>query len=107
MPDIEKFKMILLGRKAELEARLNQVEADLDEPMSADSGERAIEMEDDEVLEAIGNTSQAELACVKAALTRIDKGTFGICVRCGEPISDARLAAVPHAALCRTCMTPG
>ena len=37
------------------------------------------------------------------ALERIEKGDYGICVSCGEPIDRERLKAVPHARLCLAC----
>lgn len=37
---------------------------------------------------------------VEAALARLDAGTYGICVDCGEPIPDARLEVRPEAARC-------
>ena len=37
------------------------------------------------------------------ALDRIKNKTYGNCRECGEPISQARLEAVPHATLCITC----
>ena len=40
---------------------------------------------------------------VDEALRRIRKGTYGICVECGSPISAERLTAVPHARLCIKC----
>ena len=40
---------------------------------------------------------------VKAALLRIDDGSFGICVECEWAISPKRLVAVPWAPLCIEC----
>jgi len=40
---------------------------------------------------------------VRAALKRIEAGTFGICFDCQEDISVKRLAAVPWTAACITC----
>ena len=40
---------------------------------------------------------------VRTALRRIDAGTFGICVDCGEYINPKRLAAVPWASSCIAC----
>jgi len=40
---------------------------------------------------------------IKAALKRIDKGTYGICEECDEPIAQRRLDAVPFARLCVAC----
>jgi len=34
---------------------------------------------------------------IDEALARMDAGTYGICVDCGKPISEARLLAVPFA----------
>ncbi|MDO6962707.1 TraR/DksA family transcriptional regulator [Rhizobium alvei] len=104
MPDTDHYKSILIARKAELQGRLRQIETDLDEPTSADSEERAVELEDDEVLESMGQAGLAELRAVEAALGRIEKGTFGTCARCGGPIAEARLKLVPHAAICEQCI---
>ena len=41
---------------------------------------------------------------IEWALVRIKKGTYGICAACGNPISRARLKAVPWADCCRDCM---
>jgi DnaK suppressor protein len=45
----------------------------------------------------------AMLKQVQAAIARIDDGSFGICMRCDEPIPERRLKAVPWAAYCITC----
>jgi RNA polymerase-binding transcription factor DksA len=46
---------------------------------------------------------EREIASVKRALGRIEDGTYGECVRCGEDIAPARLEARPEAALCIDC----
>lgn len=43
------------------------------------------------------------LQAIDEALVRIDKGTFGICRDCGEPIAEARLNAIPWTRVCITC----
>ena len=43
------------------------------------------------------------LKSVQAALTRMDDDTFGVCMRCDEPIPEKRLRAVPWAAYCVPC----
>ncbi len=40
---------------------------------------------------------------VDLALSKIEKGTYGICERCGNPISIERLEAIPYARLCVSC----
>jgi DnaK suppressor protein len=43
------------------------------------------------------------LRSVRAALRRIDDGSFGVCLHCDEDISPKRLAAVPETAFCIVC----
>jgi len=43
------------------------------------------------------------LQAIDEALVRIDKDVFGICRDCGEPISPARLGAIPWTRVCITC----
>jgi DnaK suppressor protein len=40
---------------------------------------------------------------IRAALARIDDGTYGTCTDCGAAISDARLSVRPEAARCVEC----
>jgi DnaK suppressor protein len=40
---------------------------------------------------------------VQAALARIEDESFGVCLRCDEPIPEKRLKAVPWAAYCVPC----
>lgn len=40
---------------------------------------------------------------VAAALERIDAGTYGRCLGCGDPVPEGRLEARPDAARCITC----
>ncbi len=103
MVDVALYKARLEARKNELEGRLEGIEHDLDQPAPADSEERAQEREGDEVLEDLGNAGLNELRAIEAALKRIEAGTFGECVNCGEDISAQRLEVVPHAPLCQNC----
>jgi DnaK suppressor protein len=43
------------------------------------------------------------LQAIEEALARIDKGTYGVCRDCGEPIAAVRLAAIPWTRVCRDC----
>jgi DnaK suppressor protein len=44
-----------------------------------------------------------ELAEIEEALKRIEKGTYGICEMCDEPISEERLKIKPQAKYCIIC----
>lgn len=103
MADTAAAKARLEAQLEELEARAARIAEDLAEPLNADSSEQAIEMEDDASLEGQGALVAKEIASVKRALARIEDGTYGECVRCGEDIAPARLEARPEAALCIDC----
>ena len=45
----------------------------------------------------------AQLRELEAVLRRLERGTFGICAGCGEPILEKRLEAVPWAKFCIPC----
>lgn len=96
--------------RAQLQARLDlllkrvgDISGDLRRPGDRDWQERATELENDEVLENLDESSRAEVAQVRAALRRLDAGSYGLCSRCGEPIAAARLAAIPSALTCVAC----
>ena len=46
---------------------------------------------------------KVRLQQIKRALGQIEQGTYGQCVRCGEPIPRGRLEIVPETALCVSC----
>jgi DnaK suppressor protein len=43
------------------------------------------------------------LQAIEEALWRLEKGTYGICRDCGEPIAAPRLKAIPWTRVCITC----
>jgi DnaK suppressor protein len=58
---------------------------------------------DREMASTLQENSGHVLAEIDAALRRIDEGAFGICVRCGNPVGEGRLEALPWATLCIDC----
>jgi DnaK suppressor protein len=52
---------------------------------------------------ALEKQTRASLAEVEHALEKLNKGTYGLCDVCGQPISPERLEAMPQANLCMTC----
>lgn len=96
-------KAFLEARLIELGARLEAIEDELDSHHDPDWEELATEREGDEVLEATGNAGKVEIAQIRAALARIGGGAYGVCVRCGETIAEARLDVLPWTPLCRSC----
>lgn len=103
MTDLKSVKSGLEARLAELKARAGRIEADLAEPLSADFAEQATEREDDDALEGQDALLGREIVAVKAALARVDDGSYGECTRCGEAVGEKRLEAFPETALCINC----
>lgn len=103
MPQTAAAKARLEAQLAELEGRQERIKENLDEPLSRASDDRAIEMEDDLSLAGQALLIEHEIASVQRALKRIEQGTYGECVRCGEQIAAKRLDARPEAALCFDC----
>lgn len=93
----------LENHKEELSARLARITANVRRGVDPDSKERAKELEDNEVVDALGNEARDEIAKISAALRRMDAGEYGICVECGEPIDLGRLQAYPYANECIEC----
>lgn len=52
---------------------------------------------------ALNRLWQNMLEEVERAITRTERGTYGLCEQCGEPIPQERLMAMPSAALCIRC----
>lgn len=103
MTTLEERREALLTRLAELDSRLHAIESELDVPVSKDWEEAAVEQEGDEVLEALGAQSQAEVRRIRAALERIRAGEYGYCVECGNEIAPARLDLLPATPFCAEC----
>ena len=103
MTTTSEYKSKLIARRAELVERSQEVEAELDTHNSKDWEELALERETDEVLESLGNNAAAEITRIDAALTRIENGQFGFCVKCDNQISPERLELLPYTPFCRVC----
>lgn len=96
----------LVARRQELQVRQERLHADRRreaEPLSADAPDRAIQQENDAVVDAIESATEAEMLEVAAALARLDEGSYGVCETCAGPVGERRLAAVPYAVQCQSC----
>ena len=56
---------------------------------------------------ALSAQAMQQVLEIDAALEKIDKGTYGLCERCGQPIPQERLQALPWAALDVGCKSMG
>ncbi|MDR2493931.1 MAG: TraR/DksA family transcriptional regulator [Spirochaetaceae bacterium] len=60
---------------------------------------------DRKMIEAIGSQELKRLKLIDSALTRIQQGKYGLCVKCGKRIPQDRLEAIPYALMCIECKT--
>jgi len=68
-----------------------------------DLGDQANNAYNREFLFELGNGDRRLLKEVVSALRKIEDGSFGTCERCGEPIAEKRLEALPFARYCINC----
>lgn len=103
MADVTSVRADLERRLEQLLRRVDRISDDLRKAGDRDWQERAIEVENDDVLEGLDDASRAEVAAIRMALRRIESGTYGECARCGREIGQARLTALPSATTCVAC----
>jgi RNA polymerase-binding transcription factor DksA len=98
------FRQQLLDRERQLVAEMQAARKRADaEPFGRIAGEAA-DVGDASVADTTTDTVSAErerdsdeLREVRAALERLDAGTYGLCLQCGKPIDPERLKAIPTA----------
>ena len=111
---LEKLKKKLEKNKEKLERELKgfaekdkKLKGDWDTKYPKFDGgkmeEEADEVEEYSNLLPIENTLELELGKVNRALRKIEKGTYGICEKCKNPISEDRLKVYPRAVYCKKC----
>lgn len=103
MKSVADRKAALDARRADLLARIADIEAEFDAHEAKDWQEMAVERESDEVLQDLGESARQELRMIDAALGRIDDGSYGECVTCGAAITEERLDLLPATPFCRDC----
>jgi len=55
------------------------------------------------ILSILSKKNQQSLLSIESALRRVEEGTFGACVSCGNEINENRLTSIPWATLCIDC----
>ncbi|MGC8787497.1 MAG: TraR/DksA family transcriptional regulator [Anaerolineae bacterium] len=104
----EKIKKLQVERdrtQAELKRLRSYLEAEVERITESgeDSVDAAADIYEREKTMAIIQTLERKLAAIERALRAAEKGGYGICEICGEPIDPARLAAMPHTTTCIKC----
>lgn len=110
MLDQTAIRNSLEEQLSELLERGERIEAhqqNLEREVPKDWEEEAAFRTNDEVVDRLEDHTRRQVASIRAALRRMDEGTWGECDRCGGRISDQRLTALPTAVLCLGCASDG
>ena len=100
------FKKRLLEKQRQLTEEVGRSALygkDQEDDSIKDLGDQANTAYTREFFFELGNGNRELLRDVEAALRKIEDGSFGSCERCGEPIAERRLDALPFARYCIDC----
>jgi len=110
--DTSRFRDMLLDERERARGAIENLHAEHPGSLEDETGEEAsdqhmgdiaTETYDRELDSTLEDSEEAKLAAIEAALKRIENGTYGTCQRCGKPIAEERLEALPYAELCIEC----
>ena len=103
----ELRKMLLERRKGLLKNFDDEIakfpEEDLKPVVVGDVADLAQDSSENELSFRLAEVESRELGKINKALEKINEGTYGVCEKCGDPISRARLKALPFASKCIRC----
>lgn len=105
--DAPRFESLIRDELTELTRLSNDTEADrapveLDQ-QSVGRLSRMDALQGQALAQASDQRRQARMVALEMALRRLEAGTFGECLDCGEDIAVKRLEIDPAAALCISC----
>jgi DnaK suppressor protein len=103
--NLDRYKRVLLERRGEMSIASAEAESPIPaERAPAGRSRRPSNANNEAELQIhFHQTNLRLLRAIEDALARIRHGTFSTCEACQNPISRARLEAVPWARLCRDC----
>jgi len=104
---VERMRKSLIDLKTEIISNLiagnadfKEIVADMDPKDFADIASDDI---DRKMIEAIGSQDIKRLKLIDSAITRIQQGKYGLCMKCSKRIPTDRLEAIPYALMCIEC----
>lgn len=105
---LEHFRKILLEQLREHDDKVRGDQADALE-IADDGVKDSLDMSmmdvNQEIALRMGERESQMVADIDQALLRIDEGTYGVCAKCGKPIDERRLEAMPTARYDAACQT--
>ena len=104
--DVQTYKDALLRKRTEIlgTGGIKPLQASMENnTRQGDMADQASGNNEVHIALKLKQTDAKILQAIEEALKRIDKGTYGICRDCGEPIAPARLNAIPWTRVCIAC----
>lgn len=104
--DMEKYRRLLEDKKSSLSAELaktRSAEEETTEESTQDIADKAVSSYTREFLYSLTDGERTTLLQIDDALVRVEEGTYGFCLNCGQPMTEKRLNAVPWAPYCLDC----
>jgi len=106
--DQERYRVLkemLEERRQEIQQKLKTLRETLPAETSdvRDAEEQSVDDFVQEVDFTLMQMKSQTLAKIDEAILRLEAGTYGLCTECDSEIAEARLKALPFAALCRNC----
>ena len=104
--DVPHFKDALLRKRTEIlgTGGIKPLQASMENnTRQGDMADQASGNNEVHIQLKLKQTDAKILQAIEDALARLDKGTYGVCRDCGEPIADARLTAIPWTRVCISC----
>jgi RNA polymerase-binding transcription factor len=104
--EMEKYRRLLEEKKASLSsdlAKTRSAEEETTEEATQDIADKAVSSYTREFLYSLTDGERSTLLQIDDAIVRIDDGTYGMCINCGQPMAEKRLTAVPWAPYCVEC----
>jgi DnaK suppressor protein len=102
--ELTAIKKQLLERKVQLEQELVQLmQEKFSDDQVQDAGDQALSSSMENVNSSLQTAKHDEYKRVEMALQMLEDGTYGICVDCGQAVSEKRLKSFPNATRCLSC----
>lgn len=100
------FRQLLLGQLRQYSEQIRSDQAaalELNNEDVKDSVDLSVLDLNKEIMFRLGERDSKLVADIDQALLRIEEGSYGICARCGKPIEERRLEAIPTARYDAVC----
>jgi DnaK suppressor protein len=104
--DVQAYKEALLKKRGDIlgTGGIKPLQASMENnTRQGDMADQASGNNEVHIQLKLKQTDAKILQAIEEALSRIDKGTYGVCRDCGEAIAPARLNAIPWTRVCITC----